>query len=189
LNQWLLVLPEFGLALVFLLTWVAPRLLGVAWVKSLLLILLAEMLLLAAAGVLWQMEGSGRAVVTLMWVLFGVYALMGWGLCRLFESWWPMITLGMLLATRIWTDVGPALAMESDPRMLAVRGVALLGVVTVTSFLPLPRLGMTPEVTRDIKVPGEGIWVDEPHRLLVTGALYFTLIPIVRLYPASGWAF
>ena len=181
MNQWLLVLPEFGLALVFLLTWVAPRLLGVAWVKSLLLILLAEMLLLSAAGVLWHMTVGSGGVVALMWVLFGLYALMAWGLCRLFESWWPMMTLGMLLAARIWTDALPALAMESDPWMLAVRGVALLGVVVVTTIVPFPRLGMTPELTREIKVPGDGIWVDQPHRLLVTGLLYFTLVPLVRM--------
>ena len=184
MNQWWLVLPELGLALVFLLTWVAPRVLGVAWVKSLLLILLAEMLLLAAAGVLWHMDGGGGGVVALMWGLFGLYALMAWGLCRLFESWWPLMTLGMLLAARIWTDALPAMAMESEPRMLAVRGVALLGVVVVTTMLPLPRLGMTPELTREIKVPGDGIWVDEPHRLLVTGLLYFTVVPIVRLVSA-----
>jgi hypothetical protein len=183
LNNIMPALPELGLALIFLMTWISPRVLGSNWVKSLLLTLLAEMLLLSAAFALWRIEAEGGFLLVLMWGLLGLYVLAAWGLSRLFQSWWPMVVLGLLLASRWWVDGLPLLAsgIDDTPELLAFRGIALMAAVVVTTIVPLPRLGMSPELVREIRIPGDGIWVDHPERLLATGLLYFSAIACARM--------
>jgi hypothetical protein len=183
LLEWRDALPEIALALLFLITWLKGDIGGVSWARSLLLVMLAEMLLLAAGFVLWQMDIETGMLRGLMWGLLIVYALAAWGLCRLFSSWWPLVALALLLASRWWTDALPMLAgtMDHDERLLAMRGVAMLAAVAVTTVLPLPHLGMTPEVARDLDLPGEGIWVDHPERLFAAGLAYFLAVAVMRI--------
>ena len=47
--------------------------------------------------------------------------------------------------------------------------------VVSTAFLPLPRLGLTLEVVAGQALPGEGLWIDQPHRLVAAGFLYFAI--------------
>ena len=43
------------------------------------------------------------------------------------------------------------------------------------------RLGMTPELARELRLPGEGIWVDHPERLLAAGLIYFLAVAVMRI--------
>jgi hypothetical protein len=51
----------------------------------------------------------------------------------------------------------------------------------LTTVLPLPRLGLTPEVVSGQHLPGEGRWIARPCRVMAFGFLYFTAIGISEL--------
>lgn len=52
----------------------------------------------------------------------------------------------------------------------------------VTAFLPMPRFGITPDVVAALHLPGSGLWIAEPHRVLAFGVLYFALTGWSELY-------
>jgi hypothetical protein len=55
----------------------------------------------------------------------------------------------------------------------------VLGVF-VTVILPLPRLGITPEVVAQLGIPGSGLWVERPHTVIAFGLLYFGALAAVK---------
>ena len=48
----------------------------------------------------------------------------------------------------------------------------VLGVI-VTATLPLPALGITPEVIASLQLKGSGEWIARPYTVLAFGTLYF----------------
>lgn len=42
----------------------------------------------------------------------------------------------------------------------------------------LPELGVTAGVQVELALPGSGLWIDEPQRVLAFGALYFGLTAV-----------
>lgn len=62
-----------------------------------------------------------------------------------------------------------------------------LAFVFVTTLLPMPKLGITPAVVDAQDLPGSGLWIDEPHRVIAFGFLYFSTWGISELY-AHRWA-
>jgi len=45
--------------------------------------------------------------------------------------------------------------------------------VVATSLLPLPRLGLQPDVVATLGLPGSGQWIESPQTGIAFGALYF----------------
>jgi hypothetical protein len=77
-------------------------------------------------------------------------------------------------------------ATPGDEQSLAMRGwaagaVFYIGFAFLTVLLPLPRLGLTPEVLSAQPLAGSGLWVDQPWRVMAFGFLYFTAIGISEL--------
>ena len=68
--------------------------------------------------------------------------------------------------------------------------VAYVMLAFTTSLVPgLPRLGITAEVVAGLDLPGSGLWIDEPHRAMAFGALYFLTLTLFELLhgPISFW--
>jgi hypothetical protein len=48
----------------------------------------------------------------------------------------------------------------------------------LTSFLPMPAFGITRGVIAGLRLPGTGLWISEPYRVIAFGFLY---------YAGTGW--
>lgn len=51
-----------------------------------------------------------------------------------------------------------------------------------TTLVPMPALGITPEVVAGQHLPGSGLWVDQPQRVIAFGFLYFAAVGVSELY-------
>jgi hypothetical protein len=75
---------------------------------------------------------------------------------------------------------------RSGPEMFIARSVSgtliYIPMVFASIFLPWPRLGISEELAAAARTGGSsGVWVDEPHRAIAAGAIYFLLMGLVEL--------
>ena len=62
--------------------------------------------------------------------------------------------------------------------MWAINVLCYLVGVFATTLLPVPEFGITPDSIAAAGLTGEGIWIDEPYRVLAFGFFYFTAVGI-----------
>jgi hypothetical protein len=184
----LAALPDFGIAGLFLLTWIAPRAVGIEYVGRLLLVMLLEFIVVHSAGFMGAVAiaDQPRAKKVLLMVgLGGFYTLFVGAFGLAFSAWWPLGAFWALVLNRL-LGVILGQAGDDDSRMLVMAGwaagvVAYLGTAFATIMLPVPRLGMTEAVVQAAALPGSGLWIEEPHRVLAMGFLYFSLLGLSGL--------
>jgi hypothetical protein len=127
---------------------------------------------------------------------FGVFYTLfiaGWALA--FRAWWPLVAFwGLTLNRMLGVIMGQAPTGE-ERRFIkagwAVGAMCYLGAVFATSILPVPRLGISPEVVDAAGLPGSGLWIEQPYRVLAAGMVYFAAVAMSELYdhrwiPASS---
>jgi hypothetical protein len=182
-------LPDFGLSAVFLGTWIAPRLLGVDRIGHLLLLMLLEFIVVHSAGfmgVAALTDNPKRPRAKAILGLGAFYTLFVGGFALGFRTWWPLVAFwGLTLNRLLSAIVGPPPRGEAERIVRAgwaVGAMAYLGAVFLTTPLPVPRLGVTKAVVAAAHLPGSGLWIDEPYRVLAAGFLYFLAIGISELY-------
>lgn len=181
-------LPDFSLAGAFLYTWIEPTALGEDAVRYFMLTMLLEFIIVHSSAfmgtVILSREGTGKRLLALLGIgLF--YTLFVGGFALGFGTWWPVwafwaLTLNRMLSVRIGG------APEGRERQYVRAGWALsvmfyLFGAFATTLLPVPELGMG---TASPDLPGSGLWVDEPHRVLAFGVIYFGLTGLGELL---GW--
>jgi hypothetical protein len=103
-----------------------------------------------------------------------------------FGEWWPLPAFWALTANRL-LGVMFAHAPKGHERERVRRdwgvGVALyLIAVGATTLLPVPRLGLGAAIVEELALPGSGLWVEQPHRVLAAGALYYLGRALTDLY-------
>ena len=174
-------LPDAVSAATFAVIWVAPLAFGAHAVRNGMLLMLIEFIMVHSAGflggLLFASDKSRKARVA---------ALLGMGLfytgfvaafCLAFDAWWPLGAFGWLLLGKFIVIMDrSAISEEKKQRMQTGWGLsvaAYIGGVFLTSILPMPRLGMSAEVQPQFGLPGSGLWVEEPHRVIAFGLLYF----------------
>lgn len=177
-------LPDAVTAAFFLTLWIAPLTLGRHAVRTALLIMLVEFMLVHASAFLGAAafaEGVTRLRKLAVLAGFGVFylifiAVWSW----MFGQWWPFLAFGWLLLGKMAVAVDPGASdLDRRHRMQsgwAIATMAYLAGAFVTVFVPLPRLGITPAVVARLDLPGGGLWVDRPHTVVAFGALYFGLL-------------
>lgn len=179
-------LPDFGFAGVFLITWIRPSTFGPFMVKWLLVVMLVEFIIIHSAafmGVVGFAAGT-RAVRGLRIVGLGAfYTLFAGAMSWVFRSWFPITafwgqTLNRLLGAMLGQgqDVGQKAVVMAG--WAASTAFYLLGCFA-TILLPIPRLGIAPEVVAAQRIPGGGLWVEHPEKVIAFGVLYFGL---------TGWS-
>jgi hypothetical protein len=52
--------------------------------------------------------------------------------------------------------------------------------VFVTLLLPLPRLGLTPDIVASAGLVGSGYWIENPHSVVAFGLIYFGLQALAK---------
>ena len=106
------------------------------------------------------------------------YLLMAGALGWATHSATPVWTIVWLLGGRIFevAVVGDS-AAAGDTRIGSwLRHLFLyIFLAVLTSMVPLPALGLTPEIVAGFHLPGSGTWVEKPQTALAFGFLYFGL--------------
>lgn len=164
----------------FLLLWIAPTALGPDAVRGALLLMVVEFLLIHATamlgGTLEARRGDGRSPIPALLLFGALYLGMVGAFALAFGQWWPLAAMGWLLLGKLRTlfgaDGGEA-ARQQRKDDWALSMMAYLGGVVATSLLPLPRLGLQPEVVATLGLPGSGQWIESPQTGIAFGALYF----------------
>jgi hypothetical protein len=179
--------PRFLTAGAYLAAWVVPERLPPGLAKALLVGLILEFLLTHSYPFLNILLGTGkgasveRRVGASLGVLgFGaIYLLMAGVIGWATQSMTPVWTIVWLLGSRIFEIViagEPSSAAAQTRTASWMRNVWLyLLLIVLTAIVPLPALGLTPEIVAGLHLPGSGDWVEQPQHALAFGFLYFGL--------------
>jgi hypothetical protein len=185
-------LPELVAAGTYAVAWVAPERLPTGLLRSLVLAMLVEFLVVHSAGFLGGVvltERLSRPKRLAGLAAFGALYLgfaAAFGLA--FGSWAPVWTMGWLVGSRALTVLVDRRSGAEERRRqkeLWVAGaVVYLFGVFLTSIVPLPALGIDAAARERLALPGSGLWIEEPHRVFAFGLFYFALIAWVELQGA-----
>ncbi len=184
-------LPDFGLAAVFLLAWMAPDRIA-PWVpRWAVLTMLLEFVVVHSTGfmgvIAFGRDGVGQQVGMLL-LLSLVYSALVAGFAAGFHEWWMFGSFWLLTANRlsgILAHREPGNGRGIDAFVIGWAASTLfylLGAV-LTAALAVPRFGLAdPAVIRAMHLEGGGLWVEEPWRVLAFGSLYFTAVGLFELF-------
>jgi len=177
-------LPDAITSGVFATTWVAPAVTGIASVDRLTQVMLMEFIVVHSTVFYALIAAAGEVArgKRLVWLagLSSLYLLFVVGFAIADHSTWPLFAFAWLFVSRfahIWTRPVQSAAETSGMVKLWLASVlAYLFGALLTSLLPLPRLGMTPEIVGALQQPGSsGEWVERPQAVLAFGMLYFAI--------------
>jgi hypothetical protein len=188
----LAALPDFALAGAFLVTWIDPFALGATAVPYYLLTMLLEFVIVHSSAFMGNVLLSSEAPARRLRNVLGLglfYTLFVGGFALGFGTWWPIWAFWGLTFNRMLSVIlGDA--PEGRERQYVRAGWALsvmyyLGGAFATTLLPVPEFGVTAAARGALDLPGGGLWVDEPQRVLAFGFLYFGMTGIGEVL---GWA-
>lgn len=183
LDRLLAVVPDVVSALAFAGLWLSPLAFGRSGVRNAMLVMLVEFVLIHASAFLGATAFAEGATKLRRVAMIGGFGLVYLGFiaafASAFDAAWPFIAFGWLLLGKlrvIFGRGGPHVASGGFAAMWALSALAYLAAVFATSFLPLPRLGLGEAVRPLLDLPGSGLWIDQPHRVVAAGMLYFGLL-------------
>lgn len=172
--------PDFTLALIFLLAWIAPRLFGLESVQNLILVLVFEFVILHSAAVLvavllggFSAQGGRTTlvVVSLFYLLFGV------GFSFIIGAYWPVIAIVVLTINRMMTLrqtlEGPRRKRYGVIVAWALTFGAYIAAMIVGAVFPWPALGLDAEVVAFLTDRASGSMVEVPQSSMAFGVLYY----------------
>src|SRR5690606_4576615 len=117
-----------------------------------------------------------------------VYLGFAIGMSAALDSWWPSVFFAWLLLSRYvltrWNLGGHDEHMDAGALWL-VSLLLWLGLVFAAVLLPVPELGWA-NVGAGYGLPGGGIFVREPERLLACATLYFLGLAAFKLRARPG---
>ena len=181
-------LPDGISAGFFLLLWIAPRLLPEGALRTGMLVMLVEFILLHATVMLGGMLMTPSSERRALWrplLGFGAFYLLfvaAWS--WQFGAWWPFLAFGWLLLSKAWMLMQPLPPQQRLLRIQSDRALATLfylGGVFLGVLLPLPRLGLDAAIIQTAQLPGSGLWVDQPQTVVALGLFYFGMLALARL--------
>ena len=183
-------------ALAYLITWLFPFAWGKDAVRYMMLVMLVEFLVVHSGGFLGMVvfdESKARLRKTLLLLGFGAFYLLFAGAFALaFESWLPILTFAWLLAAKfamVW--LRPVAKSDERDRQMAFWGLsvaAYLAAVFAGVMLPLPRLGLSGDIVPLLGLPGGGLWVEQPHTVIASGTIYFSLLAWAKWAWRPEWS-
>jgi hypothetical protein len=174
-------LPDLLTAAAYLCAWVAPLHFGDGVVKTLMLMMLMEFLVVHSGGFIGLTvlsETASRRAKTTAIVGFGAfYLLFAAAFSLAFKSSWPVLSFLWLLAAKfaqVWLMPLPrADEAQRQTKLWGLSVVAYIGAVFAGVILPIPQLGITADILPRLGLSGGGLWIDKPQTALASGALYF----------------
>ena len=173
--------PDFLVGLTFLVTWIDPKALGDDMVASMFQVMLVEFIIIHSAGfmgnVIYSKYPQSKKLLYLLG--FGAFYFVFIGAFALgFHSWWPVIAFGGLLLNRMLSVItGQAETgkeQELVKQMWGVNVVCYLVSVFAAILIPFPELGVSPNDLSHLDMSGD--FVDQPHKMMAWGFMYFMLV-------------
>lgn len=187
LARWMSALPDALTAGFFALVWIAPQVPGAGAIRTGMLMMLVEFVLLHASAIIGSIAlGTSRAPHRKLAAVGGfaaIYLLFVGAWAWQFRAWWPLAAFGWLLLGKAWLIFQPLPREDRRQRMQsdwAIGAMAYLAGTFATVFLPVPRLGLTPAIVAEAALPGSGLWVSKPHTVIAFGVFYFGVLAITR---------
>lgn len=182
---------DLALAGLFLVTWLNPNASIARPVEWMLLLMLLEFITVhssAMLGSIWAgAEPREKRLRTIGWLTL-MYSLFVGAFSAAFSTWAPFVGFWILTANRLFGMVvggQPGPEAKRDAERSWARSVFLYVIgAFVTTFLPVPRLGLTREVMETIDLAGSGVWVSEPWRVLAFGTFYYGLAGLLLVREA-----
>jgi len=131
--------------------------------------------------------GAARGAIVGLGLFYSLFVA---GFALAFKTWWPFVAFWVLTANRL-LGILVGQAPEGEEKALiqggwAVTCVTYLVFVFATTLLPIPTLGITDAVVARQDLPGSGLWVDQPHRVIAFGFFYFATVGWSELY-SHAW--
>lgn len=193
LSRLFAALPDAITSALFFSAWIAPSVLGPAWVKNLMLTMLIEFVVMHSSAFYAALSSdSSRSPMKRSLALIGLtafYLIFIAGFSFAFESTWPFFAFGWLFVSRfigLWTR--PKNATQASALMAsswAASAMFYLGGVFATVIIPLPTFGLTPDFVASMHLSGSGLWIEHPQTVIVFGALYFGAQAWFKYYVAA----
>jgi len=181
-------LPDFALAGTALLAWIAPGILPERTIAWILMLMLLEFIVIHSNGVLGMVIFSNWAAHRRVLVLVGgglFYTIFAGAFAAAMKTWWPLVSFWMLMANRIIHTLTVHQTTENERKRIGAGWAAAvlfyLVACFVTILVPLPRLGITPEVVAAQHFKGSGLWIEKPWTVVVMCALYFAAMGMWEL--------
>lgn len=184
--------PDFLMGLAFLVTWIEPTAIGEDMVPYLFQVMMVEFIIIHSAGfmgaVIYGKDPRAKKVKVLLGLsLFYLVFILGFSFG--FRSWWPVIAFGGLMFNRMMSVfTGQAEAGKEDEfikNMWAVNVFCYIVSIFTAILLPLPELGVTPDQLSHLNMSGD--FIDEPHKMMAWGFMYFTAVGFFEARPPKGF--
>lgn len=188
--------PDFGMAVVFAITWASPLTFGEQTVKRLMLVMLLEFIVVHSAagmGVVGLMPAPWPRRAARLVGLGLVYSLFVSGFCLGFATWWPMGAFWALTANRLVGVLMFATPDEKGQAMLkggwGASGLCYIVGVFGGTFGPWPAMGITRDIVK-LQDFGDmrGLWLDHPSMVMAAGVIYFGLMGVYDLFGREAFA-
>lgn len=181
-------LPDFALAVAYLLIWRNPGMAPPGQIKLLLVMMVMEFIVVHSGGFFGAVYVGGdrmRAKLPMLAGLTLFYCLFAGAFSLAFQSWWPLVSFLGLTANRMLVVLlDPRPTSERQTVVMANWGLttfAYIMLVFATAILPIPRLGFSSDVVRGLGLTGGGLWIDEPWRVMALGASYFAAVGLIEI--------
>lgn len=180
----LAAMADLASGIACLVVWVNPFAFGPDSVKTIVLMMLMEFLLVHGAGFFHGMpalfaERRAKAVLSALG-LAAFYLLFVVAFSLAFGEWWPLWLFGWLMIGKLlWIASSRRVDGAARDAAMATWGfsvAAYLAAVFAGILLPLPRLGLTADVVAGLGLPGSGEWVERPQTAVAGMAIYFLLL-------------
>ena len=181
--------PEVLATITYFVAWFAPAQLSGELLRSLVLAMLVEFLVVHSSAFLSAFLDGGvpglRHPALLVLALGVFYMAFAGAFAAAFGSWMPVWVMGWLIGSRVLTlavDFRGRGDEADRQRVLWLTGAVLYLVLAfATSVPPIPAFGLDEAVRARMALPGSGLWIDEPQRPIAMGAFYFGLLALVEL--------
>ena len=176
-------LPDIALAATCLAVWIAPSRFSPELPRWIMLTMLLEFVVVHSSAFMGQVLFTAGGPAKRAFRVLGLglfYSLFVGGFALAFRTAWPLVSFWLLTLNRM-SAVLLRPAPAGDQREFlnatwAAHVVCYLAGVFVTLLPPLPRLGFTPDLVASLRLPGSGLWISQPWRVVAFGAIYFAAV-------------
>lgn len=183
-------LPDVITGAACLIVWVSPFAFGQGAVKTVVLMMLMEFLLVHGTGFFTVIAfaddlSRGKRLLAMLGLL-AFYALFVGVFAWMFRAWWPVWVFAWLVVAKgFWIFSAPREREQELQRQMTTWAFSvLLYLMAVFGgvFLPLPELGLTPDVVSMLGLPGGGEWIERPHTAVAGMAFYYLAIATFKFW-------
>ena len=176
-------LPDVALSVVCLAVWIAPTAFSPDLPRWIMLTMLLEFVVIHSSAFMGQVlfaDGAAGKRAMAVLGLGGFYTLFVGGFALTFHTAWPLVSFWLLTLNRMASVLfRPTPGAGQRPYLNATWAAHVLCYLLgafATIFPAVPRLGFTPGFVASLRLPGSGLWISQPWRVVAFGAIYFAAV-------------